>query len=214
MRWDTTVSIEGVATAAGVVGAAVGYLVNLIRNWRQEAKNKKRRGTYSTILHLLEEDLVSGLTEDQLWDMYSSERTSEVRRRYNALTPTKVDRVRFESLIRDLRLDRLIELVGRDQYRLETRHLDKYDFQSEARAVAIKAANRAIAPTAVADAARAALLDESLDRWERKHALELLMRVDPDDGVAQATKLLSCGKHDLIIMAGEVLADLQKPKRP
>ena len=211
MDWDTTLSVEGVATAAGVLGAAIGYIVNLMKTWRDNGEAKKRRGTYATILHFLEDDLLEGQTEDQLWQKYVSPDSLGIRKRYRAISARKLDRVKFEALIRDLRLDRLIELIGRDQYRLESRFLDKYDLSRESRTIASQVAGRLISIDAITDRVRAIVMDRSLSRYERKDALELMIRVSPTVGVRQAAELMGSSDRVEVLIAGEVLGDLQRP---
>lgn len=74
-------TIEGGATALAVVGAAIGYLVNLARGWRRERRDANFIGTRLLILEVLERHPFSGLSEDELWNAYRSEALAE-RRKY------------------------------------------------------------------------------------------------------------------------------------
>jgi len=69
---DKTINIEGIIAALAILGAATGFIINLIRKWKIDFKEKRYRGTNFIILDLLELHFQDGLSEDKLWNLYSS----------------------------------------------------------------------------------------------------------------------------------------------
>jgi hypothetical protein len=84
MAFDPTVTIEGAATALGVLGAATGYVINLIRGWHFDYKDKRYAGTNRLILDLLEKNFWTGLTESKLYELYISPELNAKRKEYQA----------------------------------------------------------------------------------------------------------------------------------
>ena len=119
MTIDTTLNIEAVIAALGVLGAAVGYLINLIQKWHENHKDRKYRGTNFVILDLLEKNFYEGLSEDRLWELYNSEDTKEQRRSFGAYRPAKLERLGFEGQLKHLQNNFLIRLTGKGHYHID-----------------------------------------------------------------------------------------------
>lgn len=135
ITWDPTISIEGTATALGVVGAAIGYLTNLINGALKERRNTLYRGTRLVILDLLECDPWQGLTEDQIWNLYRAEKP---RKHYTALSPKKLTKLGLKRELKQLQLQFLIDLCGKDSYRIRMSPVSKYDLQKSGELSAIR----------------------------------------------------------------------------
>lgn len=65
----------------GVVGAALGYMINLVKGWVQEYRNRRYRGTNLAIPLVLEreENFFHGLAEDELWRHCQSAESRRMR---------------------------------------------------------------------------------------------------------------------------------------
>ena len=118
---DTTLNIEGIIAAIAVLGAAIGFLLNLAKNWLYEYKDKRYRGTNSIILDLLEQNFENGLSEEELWNLYSSNDTLLKRKEFKAFSPNKISRYGFEGQLKHLQSNFLIRLTGPAHYHIDFR---------------------------------------------------------------------------------------------
>lgn len=118
-RIDTTLNIEGIIAALAILGATIGFLINLVKKWRLDFKEKRYRGTNFVILDLLESNFQNGLSEDNLWNYYCSIETQKKRKSFSAYNPKKLKRIGFEEQLKHLQSRFLIRLTGPAHYHIE-----------------------------------------------------------------------------------------------
>lgn len=119
LKLDSTVNVEGIISALAILGAAIGFVINLIKKWRSDYKQKKYRGTNFIILDLLESNFQDGLSEDKLWNLYCSRETLEKRKHFSAYKPEKLKRIGFEGQLKHLQNQFLIRLTGPAHYHID-----------------------------------------------------------------------------------------------
>lgn len=121
MEWkiDKTLNVEGIIAALAIFGAAVGFVLNLIKGWRNDYKETRYRGTNSIILDLLEQNFENGLSEEELWNLYSSTDTLSKREAFKAFGPEKLKRIGFEGQLKHLQSRFLIRLTGPAHYHID-----------------------------------------------------------------------------------------------
>jgi len=119
LRFDSTVNIDGIISAVAILGAAVGFFINLAKTWHKELKEKKLRGTNFIILGLLESNFQNGLSEEDLWRLYSGSETLLNRQYFSAFSPKKLNRVGFNRQLKQLQCDFLIRLTGPAHYHID-----------------------------------------------------------------------------------------------
>ena len=209
MTWDTTVSIEGLATALALLGAALGYVINLIRRWRQDAQDRAMLGTSFVILQLLEEELTNGLSEEELFRAYGSKDTLELRGKYSAMPPRKLSRVLFERRLRQLQFEGMVDPIRRDRWRVRVHPIDSHEAREQARAAMRQVVHEQVRSEELIAVAEL-LLRDARDSWRKKEALELLARINPTEGVAKIKSLLTSENREEALAAAEVLAELHK----
>jgi hypothetical protein len=118
-KLDTTLNVEGIIAAIAILGAAIGFIINLIKKWRLDYKEKKYRGTNFIILDLLESNFQNGLSEDKLWELYCSSETSSKRKSFSAFRPERLKRIGFEGQLKHLQSKFLIRLTGPAHYHID-----------------------------------------------------------------------------------------------
>jgi hypothetical protein len=178
LEWDPKVSIEGTATALGVMGAAVGYLISLVQRSRQERMSTFSRGTRLLILDILEQSPWEGMSEDALWDAYNLE--SKKRRYYKASPPQNLTRIGFEREIRQLQLQFLIDLCGKDQYRVRMNPVTRYDADKFSDKKAMEVVNASVSRNEIIQASLKVL--HSNERpYEKRNALKILIKLGYED---------------------------------
>ena len=180
--WDNSLSLDGLATALGVLGAAIGYVINLIRSWRAERRDSAARGAKFVLLELLESDLLHGRSEDDLFEAYSNPATQPLIQKYSATKPGKLERVEMERLLRVLQYESMIDVVGTDAYRLNARLIGSHE-RDEAHENSLRRlitdqvdGNEVLRGLEVA-------LAQATNDWEAKRALELMLKLNPEGTV-------------------------------
>lgn len=206
MRWDDTVSIEGVATALAVLGAAIGYVINLIRAWRQDVDERAMRGVSFVILEFLEEHLVDGLSEQELWDAYVSDASASLRGKYSGKEPARLSRVDFERRLRSLQFDGMVDPVGKDRWRVRARLVESHELRESARERVRSAVRTAVPVDNVARTAER-LFRDATSSWQKKEALEMLVKLDPQQGATMLKDLLGSTNRDEAVAAAELLTE-------
>ncbi len=116
---DKIVNLEGLIAALAILGAVIGFILNLIKNWRHEYKEKRYRGTNFIILDLLEQHFREGLSETKLWELYNSQSTLVKRKKFTAFNPTKLGKIGFEGQLKHLQSNFLIRLTGPAHYHID-----------------------------------------------------------------------------------------------
>lgn len=116
---DTKINIEGIIAAIAILGAAIGFIINIVRRWNLDYKEKRFRGTNFIILDLLETNFQNGLSEDKLWELYSSADMQEKRKSFFAYNPKKLKRIGFEGQLKHLQSLFLIRLTGPAHYHID-----------------------------------------------------------------------------------------------
>ncbi len=119
LKFDTTLNVEGIIAALAILGAAIGFIINLIKKWRLDYKEKKYRGTNFIILDLLETNFQDGLSEDNLWELYCSPETSQKRKSFSAYKPEILKKIGFEGQLKHLQSQFLIRLTGPGHYHID-----------------------------------------------------------------------------------------------
>lgn len=204
LEWDPKVSIEGTATALGVMGAAVGYLTSLVQRSRQERMNTCSRGTRLLILDILEQSPWNGMSEDKLWESYKLE--SQKRRYYKAYPPQELTRIGLEREIRQLQLQFLIDLCGKDQYRVRMHPITKYDIDKYSDRKALEILNAGVSRDELIQAALKALHSKEL-RYQKRSALKILIKLGYEDIQKEIQYLLQQPEEDSSIDAISEIAE-------
>ncbi len=118
---DKSINIEGIIAAIAILGAAIGFTINLFRKWKLDYKEKRYRGTNFIILELLELNFQEGLSDDKLWELYSSVDMLEKRKSFSAYKPKKLKHIGFEGQLKYLQSQFLIRLTGPAHYHIDFR---------------------------------------------------------------------------------------------
>jgi len=202
--YDPNVSIEGIATALGVLGAAIGYLLNLAKGWRNERKRNHYVGTRLVILTLLERNLWTGLSEDQLWELYISNDSLELRKSYGAWELKKFDRIKFERELRQLQLDFQIDLAGKDQYRLRVQPISNYDLQKVSEIEAMKFVSEHFTREKVTEALKR-IHSSGKNEYDRQRALNLLVQLKSPEALQDISNALNASDNSLSIEVASML---------
>lgn len=206
MQFDPTVTIEGAATALGVLGAATGYLVNLVRGWRYDYKEKRSTGTNLLIMDLLEKNTWTGLTESDLFALYGSPELEGKRREYKAWHPKKINRLEFERQLRALQYDHLIDLAGPDLYRIRVNPVSGYEVRDRQ-----KASDATFVKSSVDQKKLVNFLREQVKSakspYDRGRALRLLARLRDEEFVRVSTTALDGTDAELGMQLADVFAE-------
>ncbi|HJQ24769.1 MAG TPA: HEAT repeat domain-containing protein [Blastocatellia bacterium] len=131
IEYDPKLTIEGVITAVGVIigvlGAVLGFLIDLARRRKAQRKDERERADRLTIMEILERDLLHGLSERQIKDIFCSAEMGEFRKRAGTSNPDKLTDNDFSRYLRDLQWNHMIDQIDATTYRLRTRALDQYE---------------------------------------------------------------------------------------
>jgi hypothetical protein len=203
--FDPHVSIEGIATAVGVLGAAIGYVINLALNWRRDRRTRRYRGTRLVILDLLEQSLRTGLTVQELRAQYGSEAIAQQRKEYGAWDPGQLDDIEFERELKQLQLDFLIDLVGKDRYQIRVKLISSNDLREAAEARIASLTKSTVTTQELQDVA-SRILSKSTDRYIRRDALRVLLQLSDPKAVSEVVKALASTDDDLALDAAGLLA--------
>jgi hypothetical protein len=205
MTWDPNIGLEGIATGLGILGAAVGYVVNLVRNWRRETRDERERGAKFVILQLLEKGSRHGVSEEDLWQGYGAAEAGSVRKKYRAADPDDIDRLTFERFLKQLQNELLIDLVDVDRYRLRFNRASAWEeAQAEARKIRDRLRTK-VTPQRVRATASRILRDDTLQAYEKGRAARLLLGLGDDEGADEVIRLLDSKRADVAIEAAEAL---------
>ena len=186
--YDPSIGIADAATALGVVGAAAGYIISLIRAWRTDWRNTRYRGTRLTILELLEQALPEGMAEKDLRSAYS--KNEHLRRKYTAWDPEKLDDVAFERELKQLQFyDHAIDLVGPDTYRIRHEPITQYEMNERRRREVSEFVQKNV-PTEKLRETALRILKNTDDKHDREEAARSLMRLQDEDGLKECLKIL------------------------
>ena len=208
MELDLTISIEGMATALGVLGAAIGYIVNLIKSWNKDRRDTEMRGASFVILEILEDHIDEGLTEDELFNQYCSVENKTLRDKYSAISPKKLKRTEFERRLRQLQFENMINPIGKDEWRINTRYKDTFEIRDLERKRVQEKLRDDIPVEQITEIVESAL--GSTDRsWTKKEALMVIMKVNPDRGIEVLQSVLSSSDPEDAVLAAEIITDLR-----
>jgi hypothetical protein len=207
MEWENKVSVEGLATAIGVLGTAVGFLINLIRTWRRDADEKAMRGVSFVIIEMLEENLVEGLSEQELFDAYTSERRADLRKKYSAKKPSKLSQVDFERRLRILQFEGMVDPVAKDRWRVRARPVDRHEIREYNEATTRRLLRDAV-PAGDIVAAAEGVLSEASTSWQKKQALQLLIRLRPEEAAVRLKGFLKSADPEESLAAAEIIAEV------
>jgi hypothetical protein len=207
LQWTNQVSVEGAATAVGVLGAATGYLINLIRQWRFQYINTRYRGTRLVILDLLEQRFEVGLTETELWEKYQSKEMEKKRKEYKAWRTSKFkDRVEFEREIRQLQIDRLIRLTSKDTYKVDADPTSIYDLKDMAKRSTAEYLLERVSRQELIQIVQT-VLERADNIYAKKRAFELLMSLGDNQSADRLLEELRSSDTDTSVTAAETIAD-------
>ncbi len=208
LQFDSKVSIDGVATSLGVMGAAVGYLINLVREWRKERRDRALLGTSFVILDFLER-ADGSLSEKALLDRYVDSGSEDVRTKYGATKPEELSPVDFERRLRTLQLEGFIAPAGSDRWRTCFKPIDEYELRNLMR--------ERIGAAITDPEYRKRLVQRITDvmhhpqaRYQWKSLVEALMVLDPARAVAELEKAAQSDDVEQAALAIAVLSSLQR----
>ena len=204
LKYDPNVSIEGIATALGVLGAAIGYLFSLGRDWVKDYRDRRKRGTNFVLLALLEQHLLTGLPKNELLKMYQDKSTADLRKRYHARSPTQLDEIELERHLKQLQFDFLIDLASHDRYRIRFKPLTDYDKKEYEQKEIAATARTKITAEQLRSVARKVLQDEKSPQYLSRMAVSLLVRLKDID---VAVDTLKSKNIETALAAADVLAD-------
>lgn len=176
IEWDPQLSIGEVATSLALIGAALGYLINLVVKHREDRSRRKYRGTRLVIVDLFETAYPRSLIDREIWDKYKSDETKSIRSLYAAWPPDKFSEFReFDGELRQLQLDRLIVPTGPSRYRLHVEE-DAWDLQKLSELQVAKRVTELADVSQLIDLAKKAFDDKHL----RYDATEILVSINSD----------------------------------
>ncbi|MFG0243215.1 MAG: hypothetical protein ACF8R9_10570 [Phycisphaerales bacterium JB054] len=207
IEYDATVSIEGAATALGVVGAAIGYLINLIVGWCRDRREHKLRGTKLVLLELLESEPVAGLTEEELTRAYASSSTESIRRRYSALKPKKLTPMFLEEKLRSLQFEGMVRPVPGNRWRAELRPLSNFESEDIALQAAMQIGREQLDRTEILEAVKGAV-ESANDFHEKERAAQIWLRIDPANAIVALQKMSHSDDSEEALVALDILSKL------
>jgi len=206
MQIDRPMSIEGVMMAIALSAAVAAYMTSLVRSLIEQRQKARQRGTRMMVLDLLEQHLLGGLSGVDLWRLYSDPSNRGLLRKYNAWPATKLNETAFESELKQLQLDGLIDLAGRNHYRLRFRPADRHELEQAAEAattsLVLSMVNRERLRAVASKVAR-----ESRGVYEKERAIRLLLRLQDQESVSEAIRALDNADPSVALAAAERLAD-------
>lgn len=206
MQLDRSFSFEGVTMAIGVMAAVTAYIASLARSWYMHVHKSRQSGTRMMILGLLEQHLLGGLSGIDLWRLYSDPANRGLLRKYNAWPAAKLNETAFENELKQLQLDGLIDLAGRNHYRLRFRPIDRHELEQAAEAattsLVLSMVNRERLRSVASMVAR-----ESRGSYEKERAIRLLLRLQDQESVSEAIRALDNDDPSIALAAAERLAD-------
>lgn len=129
ITFNSQLTIDGLITGLSVFGAFLGYVINLISKYRSKKKEKREKADRLTVMEILETDLMNGLTEVQVKELFYSESTKDFRKSAGASKPSKLKDEDFSKYLRDLQWSHMIYQVDQLRYRLIIRPIDKYEMK-------------------------------------------------------------------------------------
>lgn len=212
MQIERSFSLEGVTMAIGVLAASTAYIASLARSWHLQRRKTRQIGTRMMVLDLLEQNLLGGLSGIDLWRLYSEPSNRGLLRKYNAWPATKLDEAAFENELKQLQLDGLIDLAGRNHYRLRFRPIDRHELEQAAESattsLVLSMVNRERLRAVASMVAR-----ESRGAYEKERAIRLLLRLQDQESVSEAIRALDNDDPSIALAAAERLADFVVSRR-
>lgn len=217
MNWselqiDTTINIESLVASVAVLGAAIGYLTNLLRNWRTKLKDDRYAGTNAFILDMLESKFFTGMTEAELWTEYNKPETLGKRIVFGAWLPKRIGRFGFEKQLRHLQTRFLIRLTGNDHYHIE--FADQARWSSERKRREIEATHEELflklGTDKYTDFLISQLADEELSSYQRRELVAAVIGINRQLGVEILISDLQSGKKEKIEAAVHVINRLSE----
>ncbi|MBI2150801.1 MAG: hypothetical protein HYU27_09400 [Acidobacteria bacterium] len=205
MEYDPRITLEGAATALGVLGAAIGYLFSVVARFRHDRREEGLIGTRLLILELLERHLATGLKEDQIWTIYTSRDVAERRKYYRARAPNKVNRLQFERELRQLQLDHLIDLGGPDHYHVRLR--PRYDADDLAKLNLSASISAKVSRDKLRETAAHVLNDTAADTYRKRDAMRTLIKLGDAASLQLVVDLLDAEQRELALVAADLLAE-------
>ena len=205
VTWDPNISLEGLATGLGILGAATGYVLNLVHRWREERLARAERGAKLVILHILESEPRRGLTEDELWERYRSDRLADVRQKYRAAKPRRLDRLTFERFLKQLQNEFLVDLSDVDKYRLRIHFSSPWEEAQRQQQQIREKLLATVSVQKVRDVASRTLHDPNAPPYEKQRAARILVRLGDDTGLDELVSLLDAPDSALALEAAEAI---------
>ncbi len=215
MKFDTTLNIESVVAALGVLGAAIGYLIDLVRRWIDNSKEKKYRGTNSIILDLLEQNFYSGLSEDELWKQYQGTETVEKRKTFGAYNPKRLGKLGFEHQLKHLQGRFLIRLTGECHYHIEFQEPYRWretQYKGVYKAILAKVAQR-LETTSLADILNSVLTESDANRYSRASLHHFLASEGDERNIDQLVNDLRGNDIDRRKIAIDTLTEIYRDSK-
>jgi hypothetical protein len=212
---DTTLNIEGIIAALAILGAAISYIINLIKNWRTAYKEKRYRGTNFVILELLETNFKEGLSEDKLWDLYNDGSTLQKRKYFNAFSPSKLKRIGFEGQLKHLQSRFLIRLTGPGHYHIDfseprdwRRFSQRLSFQKIIDSVKSKLTSEELSAIFVKN-----VNNDTLGAYRRKDTLNYLLETGNTDAINKLIEDLKSSDSEKSKSATELFLEIYSETR-
>lgn len=206
LEFDPKISIEGIATALGViialVGGVLGFLIGFFRSARARRQDRRERADRLTIMEILERDLFQGLTETQIKELFRADETAVFRKKAGASNPQKLSEHDFSRYLRDLQWSHMIDQIEKDKYRMRSTALS-YE-QSRARQQQFVAAITQIVPEQKIIAAIERHYD-ALDDYERSSVVRALLNLGRTEIVGRLAKDLEADDPKKCVAAAKTL---------
>lgn len=200
---DRTLNIEGLAAALGIIGAAIAYIISLILRFWDKRKARNFRGTKFVILEVLEAALPGALSEEQIISEYGATSRIDERAKYGAWPPEKIDRLTFEREIKQLQNDFLIEITGKNSYRLKVNPIAPHETVENSKTELAEILRREIGINAVRDAAYACLVAARHD-FDAERALMSLHQLGDGRGVEFLRHKIANGSDEEKALSSQV----------
>ncbi|WP_171098438.1 hypothetical protein [Ruegeria sp. HKCCD7255] len=209
LEFDTTIGLEGAATAIGVLGAAAGYIFSLIDGGLRRLREGKYRGTKFVILTILEKHPINGMEEQEIFSQYDSSQNEKLRKGYGAWKPGKLDAVEFERLLKQLQTEFMIDLIGPDRYRLRQNPVRSYEFEESARSERAAMVESTVSEDEIAKVLLKILREASSD-FDREDAARTLLDLKNQESLEYLTEQMKSADNEQALAAARILVRTMK----
>jgi hypothetical protein len=179
---DSTINLEGVVAAIGILAAAIGYIFSLIRTARDNRQWKLERADNIVILEILESDPVNGLNESEIMSYFKKPEYQQLIKQLKASRPEKLKMDYLESRLRNLQYESFLDRTLARKYVLRTRYEYKPDELTQ-REIEIKRHKMEYLSSKLKVSKLIEILKINMDEmeiWDRRNAIRAFAAIGND----------------------------------